>query len=287
MIDRFGLDRVVGVHGHRNAVAAGVAPRLCGVVMPQAHLVVPFVSGRVLDAEILAEPGVLTRCINTLSLLHHAEPVEGSFSIFDDARRYLSIANAENLPVPTDLDELVTCLDGVEQIFEHIAAPKLLSHNDLQLQNLIIAPDLVWLLDYEYAAMGNPYLDLAMLLCYGDVVESRRRDALKAYFGKVRHTDSARVQLMYLAATMREAIWSVVAEPVQTETGFDYQGWAQRFFTRARNLVASSGFRQAMQVAQPVADDVAVFAEARHIAEGLAQRGVNPNRSRRSDQRDI
>ena len=270
MTERFGLDRVVGVQGHRNAVTAGVAPRLCGAVMPAAHLVVPFVEGRVLDAEVLAEPGVLECCIGLLSRLHHAEPVDGTFSIFDDARRYLSIASAENLTLPNDLNDLVAQLDSAERVFAGVQAPAVLAHNDLQLQNFIVAPDRAWLLDYEYAAMANPYLDLAMLLCYGDVPPARRAAALAAYFGTVRETDLARVELMYLAATMREAIWSVVAEPVNTETGFDYQGWAHRFFGRARTQVDSDQFIHARAIARPAADDAVTFANARRIAERLA-----------------
>lgn len=270
MTERFGQDRVVGVAGHRHAVDAGVAPRLCGVIMPQAHLVVPFVQGRILDAQILTEPGILEHCIDDLSLLHHAEPVSGTYSIFEDNRRYLAIAAAENLDLPEDLDQLMAESDRVEQLFVDVAVPDVLGHNDLQLQNYIVAEDRAWLLDYEYSAMCNPYLDLSMLLYYGDVAAPRRNDALTGYFGSARQTDLARMELMYLPATLRDAIWSLVAEPVNIETGFDYRAWAARFFTRARAQVASPQFRRAMDIARPAADDGATFTQARRLAHARA-----------------
>ena len=75
---------------------------------------------------------------------------------------------------------------------------------------------------------------------------------------------------MYLAATMREAIWSVVGEPLNTETGFHYQGWAHRFVGRARTQVDSDQFIHALAIARPAADDAVTFANARRIAERLA-----------------
>lgn len=266
MTERFGQNREVGIAGHRHAAAVGVAPRLCGVVMPQAHLVVPFVEGRTLDSHVLAEPGVLEQCVSALSLLHYAEPVDGIYSIFEDNRRYLAIAEAENLELPVDLDKLMACSDKVEELFVNIAVPTVLGHNDLQLQNCVVTDERTWLLDYEYAAMGNPYLDLSMLLHYGDVPSTRCHDALTGYFGVVRETDLARLELMYLPATLRDAIWSLVADPVNTETGFDYSAWAERFFTRAREHVASKRFRAAYTNARPTAHDEQTFVQARQLA---------------------
>ncbi|RYE41683.1 MAG: hypothetical protein EOP24_35820 [Hyphomicrobiales bacterium] len=265
-IERYGIDRELGVSGHRHAAAAGVAPRLCGVVMPQADLVVPFVQGRVLDGDILCEPGVLERCVDLISRTHYAEPVDGEFSIFQDARRYLGIIADEKLTAPSDLDHLAATMSDVEDVFAAVNSPKVLGHNDLQLQNFIIGDDRAWLLDWEYTGMSNPYLDLSMLLCYGDVPTDRRDAALQRYFGVIREADHARIELMYLAATMREALWAIAASPLNAETGFDYRAWADKFVTRAHKQVSSEVFGKAMKAAGPVEDDARIFERARAIA---------------------
>ena len=55
------------------------------------------------------------------------------------------------------------------------------SHNDLVLENLLLAADRVWLIDWEFAAMASPYWDLATLCNAADLDYAGSLRLLHAY----------------------------------------------------------------------------------------------------------
>ena len=80
-----------------------------------------------------------------------------------------------------------------------------------------------------------------------------------AYFGVDRPCDHARVQLNRFQSAMREALWSLVAKPVLTNSDWDYDAWAERFFTYAREVRKDVIDHNYLTLAGPVADDSSIF----------------------------
>jgi len=267
--ERFGMDRAQGLSAHQRAAESGISPVLLGVLMPQGYCVTPFLDGRILDGQILREHGILQSCVQTLSIGHHATAIEGSFSAFADIRRYVNIASTEALPVPTDLISMTEAAAKVEMLFQAAETPSRLCHNDVQIQNFIIGEHKTWLLDWEFAGMGNPYFDLAMIASNGELGAEAQREVVATYFGQVRSADLARLRLMQFMSALREATWSVVAQPVLKGTGWDYQAWADLFFGRARTVLSSADFATDLTVGAPQNDDAAVFEWAAHNAAEL------------------
>ena len=56
---------------------------------------------------------------------------------------------------------------------------------------------------------------------------------LRAYLGRVRERDMARLRLMRIMSDFREAMWGVVQQGLRT-TDADYVAYADRFFGRLR-----------------------------------------------------
>ncbi|MGY5139472.1 phosphotransferase [Mycoplasmopsis gallinarum] len=58
----------------------------------------------------------------------------------------------------------------VETIFINDKTPKVPIHNDLYFSNILVDKDnKLWFVDWEYAAMGNKYYDLALFTCATDL----------------------------------------------------------------------------------------------------------------------
>lgn len=269
-VDRFGIDRERSILAHRSWESVGVSPRLRGFVLPSGHCVSDFVEGRTLDQSMLRDSTVLTACVETLLVAHNAPSLSGSWSIFEDSRRYLRIARSERISLPSDIDAMAAAMDAIEASIAAADIPVVLAHNDLQVQNYIVDPEGgAWLIDLEYAAMSNPYLDLGMLAYYGGLSDDLIERALTVYFGQVRPTDRLRLIAMYFAAAIREATWSVCAQPVLGAlTGWDYAAWAEAFFDKARGVLGGHDLAALLVAIGPDEGDKPAFAlSARNAGE--------------------
>jgi thiamine kinase-like enzyme len=99
----------------------------------------------------------------------------------------------------------------------------------------------VWLVDWEYAGLGDPAFDLANFAVNNDLDEEGDRALLAAY-GAV--DDDAHV-LMRFMSDLREAMWGVVQEAV-SELDFDFAGYAEEHFARLERTAAEKRFSAAL-----------------------------------------
>jgi len=168
--------------------------------------------------------------------------------VFDDVRRYIAIALEEGLRLPPDIDLLLGRLSQAEAVFQRLAVEDVLCHNDLQPQNLIFTDGAVTVVDWEYSALGNPYFDLGGLSVNIDLTGDAEAFLAQHYFRKFSEEHLSRIRLMRVASAMREATWAVIAGPV-LDLDWDYEAWADSFFTRAREQCTEPGFSGYLRVA--------------------------------------
>ncbi len=245
--ERLGYSRWQGFAAHQAAAAAGLAPPIRAVTLPAGHMLTDFVDGPVLDGDAIRAPGMLERIGATLRAVHGAGEIRGTFSIFDDQRRYTTMCRAEGLNLPDDIDELNRVAADVEASLARAQTADRLCHNDLQLPNFIITGAALVVLDWEWAGMGNPYFDLGATSVNAELDRAEVRRLTAAYFESDDPVHEARVELMTFMSALREATWALVAEPV-LELDWDYQAWAREYFARCRQSIASGRIAEALAV---------------------------------------
>ena len=116
---------------------------------------------------------------------------------------------------------------------EHDPVP---CHNDLLAANFIRGAEQLWIVDWEYAGMGDRYFDLANFAVNNELGEAGELNLLEAYFAE---SPSARrvatLRLMKFMSDFREAMWGVV-QTALSELDFDFQAYArQALRAHARN----------------------------------------------------
>jgi thiamine kinase-like enzyme len=104
-------------------------------------------------------------------------------------------------------------------------------HNDLLNANFLLDGDHVWIVDFEYGGMGDPFFDLGNLSINNGLSPEAQELLLRLYFGDVTDAQRARLQLMRIVSDFREAMWGVVQQAIST-LEFDYVGYADRHFAR-------------------------------------------------------
>jgi thiamine kinase-like enzyme len=95
----------------------------------------------------------------------------------------------------------------------------------------------VWIVDYEYAGMGDPFFDLGNLSINNGLTADAQELLLRLAFGNVSDDHRARLGLMRIMSDFREAMWGVVQQAIST-LDFDYVAYADKHFTR---LLGSAG----------------------------------------------
>lgn len=87
-----------------------------------------------------------------------------------------------------------------------------LCHNDVHHLNLLGDANRLWLLDWEYAGIGDPLFDLAAVCVYHDFDSSRRDELLVAYRGEWSFAEAQRLARMCWLFDYIRTLWLRVRE---------------------------------------------------------------------------
>jgi thiamine kinase-like enzyme len=222
-----GIDRYAEAAASRAAAALGLAPKVVAFVEPEGFLVTRFVDGEVGRFEI-AE---VARALRTL---HGARPILGRFDVFRVVELYAAIAQQHGVaPPPAYAEAHALALRIEAKLGRRPLAP---CHNDLLAANFVHDGERLWIVDWEYAGMGDPAFDLANFAANNGLDADGDRELLAAYGAgdvavPLSTSQSSHVLFRFLS-DFREAMWGVVQQAV-SELDFDFGRYAEEHFERA------------------------------------------------------
>jgi aminoglycoside phosphotransferase (APT) family kinase protein len=151
---------------HAAAAAVGLAPALIHVDADYRFMVMEHVAGDTWTAGDFARPDRLGQLGAALHVLHSITPPPvAPFDIGASTERLYEQLLAA---LPTDASHLTRLMDRGRAALRATGStlrPATVIHNDLHHTNLI-GTERLFLLDWEYAAVTDPLLDLACLLAY-------------------------------------------------------------------------------------------------------------------------
>jgi thiamine kinase-like enzyme len=121
------------------------------------------------------------------------------FCLVTASQRYLALLSDAELPIPRW--RIAACLAPLPNLQAHC-----LVHGDLIPENFIRHGDRLLLVDWEYAGNGAAATDLAMVISnFG--LDTTAAQSLLHLYGPINHGE---VELMRVAAIVREALWCLV-----------------------------------------------------------------------------
>jgi thiamine kinase-like enzyme len=229
--DLLGIDRAAEEEAGRAAHAAGVGPEVFAALPVLGALVTRFVEGTNIPQEDLADEQILSSVVRSVKRIHGCPPIRSSFPVFRIVEEYQELAVERGVPVPAAYDEAHHRADLIEAAFSKAPMPLTTCHNDLLNANLLRDGDHTWIVDYEYAGMGDVFFDLGNLSINNGLELEAQELLLRLYFRDVRDGYRARHGLMRIMSDFREAMWGVVQQALST-LDFDYVDYADRHFAR-------------------------------------------------------
>ena len=240
------IDRGAELIANERAAECGIAPEVAAMLDDPQCIVTEFIEGEGLSSEQLREPAVLAEVARSLRAFHGLEqPLTSSFDSFRIVETYAETAVGRGATLPDAYAEAQRCAGEIEAALtgpEHEPVP---CHNDLLAANFIAAAagGRLYLVDWEYAGMGDRYFDLANFAVNNELGEAAEEALIADYFGEpLIGGRLAALRLMRFMSDFREAMWGVV-QRVVSELDFDFSDYADRHFDRLRETAADPRFR--------------------------------------------
>ena len=155
---------------------ARIAPPLDYLDTDTGVCITHTIHGRHWSPKEARAPDNMQRLANKLRTLHELELDLPRYQPWTAARDYLQQLE----PLDPELRSHAAELEHLAREHQDRRQPRQPCHNDLMLANIIDDGEL-WLLDWEYAALGDPIFDLASVAVFCEFDESASRDWLKSY----------------------------------------------------------------------------------------------------------
>jgi thiamine kinase-like enzyme len=229
--ERLGIDRRVEYAASLAAAELGIGPEVVLFVEPEGYLVTRFLEGETGQVTAPEAAALLRR-------FHGGPAIPGRFDAFRVVETYAETARSAGIPPPAAYSAAKATADRIEA--RRGAYTPRPCHNDLLAANFIRGEQL-WIVDWEYAGMGDPAFDLANFAVNNGLDEAGDRMLLAAYGGGDPETHA----LLRYMSDFREAMWGVVQQALST-LDFDFAGYASEHFARLEQTAAEPRFRAAL-----------------------------------------
>ncbi len=239
-LPHLGIERRNEVVCQKAAHQLGIAPEVR--FSEPGVLVSEFLEARTCSDDDLRDLDLLRRVATTLRSLHDSwDRVTGEmlyFSPFQTVQTYAVTARTLGAQLPDDIGAF---LDDARTLAREVSPfTPTLCHNDLLAANVLNEGEMIYLVDWEYAGMGNRLFDLASVSSNAGLSDELEAEFLLAYRGELRNVDVQEVRILKTVSLLREALWAYI-QAVASDIDFDYCQYA------SDNLSAYQKARAAMR----------------------------------------
>lgn len=174
--------------------------------------------------------------VQALKKIHNSDLRFKDYNAFGRLSDYERYCREMGFTHPKEYIELREKLEQMRQA--HSDVPMVPCHCDYQPTNLVISGDKLYVLDWEFAGMNDPFYDIA---CYGNAGFDKALSLLEAYVGH--NPTSQELRRLYYHRAFQCLQWYNVAiykdrVGLSRDLNMDFNQVAAFFFNMARDLAA-------------------------------------------------
>lgn len=226
-----GIDRNTEYVANKTAGEMLIAPEVVYFIEPEGYLVTKFIDGKPLPPIEVKRPENLKSIVEMLKKFHAAPPIPGAFWVPKIVEDYSVIAKQHKIDFPKNFGWLLDRLNDAVEAFKADPLPHCPCHNDLLNENFLIEDEQIFILDWEYAGMGDRFFDLANLSVNHDFTDVEDELILQYYFGEINPRDWAHLKVTRIISDYRESMWGLVQMGI-SELDFNFREYADKHFER-------------------------------------------------------
>ncbi|MBS5884597.1 phosphotransferase [Clostridium sp.] len=177
-----------------------------------------FKQSNKINIEFYNSPLFINSLIRTLKKLHNLN-CNNYFNPFEIINKNINILIDLNFNFDHDINLLVKKLTSLENNLTkefHYG----LCHNDLNTSNILYTKNSVYLIDFEFSAMGDIFFDLATLSWF--LNEDMKNELIKSYFGYSSKNLNEKLEGYLFVVKLWNATWSFI-KSVNSTSDYDYK----------------------------------------------------------------
>lgn len=128
----------------------------------------------------------VARALQLIRKLHASgESSPWSFDFFDEALKIVELLRGLSYPLPRDFPRLEASVAKLGGLMRENSGESVLCHNDFYGPNLLVRGEDMWLIDWEYSAMGDYACDIGNFVAQGSGYSVQEAvDILDLYYGR-------------------------------------------------------------------------------------------------------
>ena len=239
------IDRERELSNHRAAAAAGVTPPLLHVIQPGDCTVVPFIEGETMHPESIAgHPDRLEKIVDAMRTYHENAVFTNEIRVFDMIRTYHGMQKDVGAPRPSETDWMMAQSARIEEAMKRDAPAFTACHNDLLSENFILTPEgKMWVIDWEYGGMTDPYFDLGDFCVETPLTEAEEKAILEQYCRGWDEHRYARMMLHKLVADYWWSIWAMI-QATLSKLDFDFYAYGMDRIHRMERNAAHADYEE-------------------------------------------
>jgi thiamine kinase-like enzyme len=218
------IDRDVANQAARRAGALDIGPEVVLFDQVSGVEVIEFLEGyRACTTGDFKSPELARHVMGLYRLLHSAEPLGRTKTVFDMIDEHLEQARELDVRLPRDFDVLLAEYGAARQAVLASGLDLAPCHNDPMPGNFLIADgEPIKMVDFEFASDNERAYEIAVLLTEMFYGERETLELIEAYYGNASWPVVARVQVFGALADLKWGLWGCVTNKLNSAWDFDY-----------------------------------------------------------------
>ena len=239
------IDRKIEAHNARQAEIAGVSAKILftdpasGVMLSRCIPNIETMSAALFGSR----EGSPARAGRALKKLHSSDVrFVFRFELFDKIDEYIDVLSGKDIDMPEGYHDVVRQAQPVKTALENSPVPLTPCHCDPLCENFLDDGQLMWIVDWEYSGMNDPYWDLGDLSVEGEFDDAQDRELMRAWCGqKPSDAEMARMKVYKAMCDLLWTLWGLI-QHADGNPADDFWAYATGRFERCKALMSSAAF---------------------------------------------
>ncbi len=239
------IDRAVELHNARVAADVGVSAEVIWADADSGVMVSRYIDGiETMSPELFkSRSGSPARAALAFRKLHNSgKQFEFRFELFAMIDEYLAILEKKQAKLPEGYHEIVELAQPVKRVLEGNPGQLMPCHCDPLCENFLDDGAIMWIVDWEYSGMNDPYWDLADLSVEAGFNAEQDDEMMQAYLGT--KPDAAQLGRMVIYKAMCDLLWTLwgLIQVADDNPAEDFWAYSIGRFERCQALMQSEDF---------------------------------------------
>ncbi len=223
---------------------AGIAPKVIHHLKPEDVSVVQFIRGNTLTTpRIAGDDDLIKRIVHSISKLHEKVVFKSTFNPFETVRHYMRYVKQYSAPLPDDIEWMLGIAGRIEKAMQQDKLRPVACHNDYLSENFLDDGKKIWIIDWEYGGMGDPYFDLGDFAVEHPFTRKQEELIIKEYCGKVESKRLSRMLLHKIVSDLWWGVWAMIQSKI-SKIDFDFYAYGSARFERLRKNANDKDFEK-------------------------------------------